>query len=178
MDGGHIENGGYYPPIAEQPVVEQPQAPVVQPQSLEEKKKFPIFIVTTIVEAVVILVLVIIMIFGGKTPSIADDTSENVTVNASGKVEAIGVNCKLENGTLYLDKTNNYFLEPLNVEGTLVLGEDGVYEQLETTAENGNYTIDGNTIHFLPDDGSDYYGKYSSHKLVLNDKEYQCENYE
>jgi len=179
MDNGHIDYNGFNQSQPLQQV--ETQAPVsetIQAVEPTEKKKFPIFVITTIIEAIAIVVLVVALISSGKTPSIADDQSENVAFNASGKVESIGATCKLDDGTLHFDKTNNYFIEKADVSGTLVMDEDGVLEQLETNSEMGNYTIDGTTIHFLPDDTNDYYGTYSSHVLVLDGKEYHCENYD
>lgn len=192
MDNGHTGNDNFEQsfinsvngavqgqvPVASEPVVSNGPIVSSSPEAPSApKKKFPVFVATTIIEAVVIVVLVVVLILSNMKPSIASDASENVRLSKSGNVEAVGIYCKMGTGTLYLDKFNGYFIEPTG-GGALVEVEPGVYEQLETSLETGHYTIDGNTIHFLSDDNDDYYGQYASHKLMVNDKSYNCENYD
>lgn len=205
MDNGHTENdnfeqsfmdsvdqavGGGVPPVQPvQPVqpmqpmqpMQQPVQPVVSPvdNDVEPKSKAPkIFLITTIACALIIVVLLVVMFIMGNKPSIASDSTENVRLNDAGNVEAFGSYCKLDKGTIYFNKNNRYFIEVDDVEDTLVMVEEGVYQQLDPMLERGAYTVDGYDIHLIADDEDDYYAKYSHHELKLKDKTYKCENYE
>lgn len=190
--------GGGMPPVEPMQPMQQMQQPIqpAQPmQSMQQpmqtmqpiagvddddsKKKFPpIFVITTVVCALIIVVLLVVLFIMGSKPNIASDSSENVRVNDAGTVEAIGVYCKMDKGTIYLNKNNRYFVETDNLEETLVMVEEGVYQQVDPMLERGTYTVDGYDIHFIADDDDDYYAKYSHHELELKNKTYKCENYD
>ena len=160
------------------PTVSAPTSSTPTPTDGGTEKKFPIFVITTVIGAVATIVLAVVLVLSNAKPSIASDPSENVRLNGSGNVEAIGAYCKMDDGTVYLELSNTYFVEPKDVGNTLIELEDGTYEQLEMNVEAGHYTMDGNLIHFFPEDGSDYHGKYASHKLTVGTNEYQCVNYD
>jgi len=141
-------------------------------------KTSKVFLITTLACALVIVVLLVILFLVGNKPSIASDSSENVKLGNSGNVEAIGVACKLNKGTIYFDFSNRYFIETDDVEDSLVMIEDGVYKQLDTVLERGRYTVDGYELHLIADDDDDYYVEYSHHELKLKDKTYKCKNYD
>lgn len=145
------------------------------------KKKSPILaIILTVILVLVIVVstLILFLTFDISGPSI-DGSEESVRVNKFGKVEAIRVYCMVGKMDMHLNLTNDYFIGPEDVSGTLVEVAPGVYEQRSSKIETGKYLIDGNTIHFLPDDeGKDYYAEYSAHTLTLNGAVYQCADYE
>jgi len=163
-----------------QPAMTQPivSSPAMADNETEPARKLPIFLIATIVCAVIVVVLLVVMFVMGKKPSIASDPTENVKLNDAGNVEAIGVYCRLDDGIMYLELSNSYFIEPSNISSTLIELEDGSYEQLEVDMESGHYTVDGTSLHFVSDDGGDYRATYSSHELKLKNKTYQCTNYE
>lgn len=144
----------------------------------ETKKPFPIFLITTIVCGVIVVILLVVLFVMGGKPNIASDSTENVRLGSNGNVEAIGTYCKMNQGTIYFDKGNRYFIEMDNVEDSLVEIEEGVYVQVETILERGSYTVDGYDLHVIPDDGDDYYVTYSHHELTMKDHIYKCVNYD
>ena len=148
--------------------------------NVEKEKKPPvlIFILIIIIETIAIIVLSVILVMSKQEESIANDSSENVQLNTSGRVESIGVSCKLDDGTLYLEKSNSYFIEPDEKNTSFVSVGLGEYEESRVNKEEGSYAIDGNIIRLAPKEGEKYFATYSSHKLMIGDKTFECSNYE
>lgn len=164
-------------PIVSATIVSTPETPEPNADVSDNKtkNKLMLFMTLTIVFAVIAICLSVVLFISKIHPSITG----NVRLNNLGKVEAIGVYCEMDDQTVYLTKANNYFIEITNLQDALIEIKPGVYEQLDDKIESGKYIIDGNTIHFLPDgDENGYYAEYSSQKLTLDGRKYQCENYD
>lgn len=171
-----VEAAPVVKPVASAAIASVPETSVGFGVNGTTKKALLVFVILAVAFFVLSIVLIVALIVTNNRPSISVD--ENVRVNKFGRVEAIGVYCEMGDETLYLDKSNNYFVELTNVSDTLVEVKEGVYEQLDTNLEYGNYVIDGKTIHFLPDGERDYYAEYSSHSITLNGHKYSCKNYD
>lgn len=174
MDEGHTQNTGF-----EQNFMSGVnQAAMANPVTVQPQKKIPIFIITTVVFALATIVLIIVLIITNNRPNIAADSSENVVLSKTGNVEAIGVLCELDDGTLYLEKNNHYFIKTNSTSDTLIMITDGEYERRDSRIETGIYTVDGESLHLHSDDGDGFYATYSHHNINIKGGAYKCKNYD
>lgn len=134
----------------------------------KDKKK--LFIIIGAVVGVVALVLLIV--------SLIVTNKNNTDKDEKNLASALSIYCRVEDEIFYLNDSYEYIREPFDIEDSLVKVEDGLYKQVGAGAETGIYTFDGKTIHFVSQDGEDYYVDYSSYVFTMDGEMYRCEEYD